>query len=57
MTKTILYMASALLIAGLAGCRKDMEIIAHRGASYTAPENTLAAVMMQLLSDEDIVMG
>lgn len=29
-----------------AGCRRHMEIIAHRGASYLAPENTMASVML-----------
>ena len=27
-----------------AGCSRDVEIIAHRGASYVAPENTMASV-------------
>jgi glycerophosphoryl diester phosphodiesterase len=30
----------------LAGCGNSVEIIAHRGASYSAPENTLAAVRL-----------
>ncbi len=29
-----------------AGCRRHIEIIAHRGASYLAPENTMASVML-----------
>jgi len=28
------------------GCTKSVEIIAHRGASYLAPENTMASVML-----------
>ena len=27
-----------------AGCSRDVEIIAHRGASYVAPENTMTSV-------------
>jgi glycerophosphoryl diester phosphodiesterase len=32
-----------LLIIGMSGCTKPVEIIAHRGASYIAPENTMAS--------------
>jgi len=35
-----------LFIAGTTGCTKSVEIIAHRGASYLAPENTMASVML-----------
>ena len=35
-----------LLIIGMSGCTKSVEIIAHRGASYLAPENTMASVML-----------
>lgn len=35
-----------LFIVGMSGCTKPVEIIAHRGASYLAPENTLASVML-----------
>jgi len=36
---------SGLLLTACAGCQQDkLEYIAHRGASFTAPENTLAAV-------------
>jgi len=31
------------LIAGMSGCTKPVEIIGHRGASYIAPENTMAS--------------
>ncbi|MHC4111747.1 MAG: glycerophosphodiester phosphodiesterase family protein [Planctomycetota bacterium] len=34
------------LIAGTSGCTKSIEIIAHRGASYLAPENTMASVTL-----------
>ena len=33
-------------LVGAAGCRGPVEIIAHRGASYQAPENTMAAVQL-----------
>jgi glycerophosphoryl diester phosphodiesterase len=32
-----------LLIAGMSGCTKSVEIIGHRGASYIAPENTMTS--------------
>ncbi|OHB66277.1 MAG: hypothetical protein A2Y77_02115 [Planctomycetes bacterium RBG_13_62_9] len=35
-----------LFVLGASGCRSSVEIIAHRGASYDAPENTLASVML-----------
>jgi glycerophosphoryl diester phosphodiesterase len=34
------------IVAGISGCTKPVEIIAHRGASYLAPENTMASVML-----------
>lgn len=43
------YIAQAFLclfILNLYGCTKSVEIIAHRGASYLAPENTMASVML-----------
>ncbi len=35
-----------LALCATSGCRGPVEIIAHRGASYDAPENTLAAVRL-----------
>ena len=35
-----------LFIAGMSGCSKPVGIIAHRGASYLAPENTMTSVML-----------
>jgi len=35
-----------LFIAGMSGCTRPVGIIAHRGASYLAPENTMASVML-----------
>ena len=37
---------SCLLIVGASGCSKSVEIIGHRGASYLAPENTMASFML-----------
>ncbi|MFC1635179.1 glycerophosphodiester phosphodiesterase [Planctomycetota bacterium] len=36
----------SLLLVGTSGCTKSVEIIAHRGASHLAPENTMASVML-----------
>jgi glycerophosphoryl diester phosphodiesterase len=35
-----------LFLFSVSGCRGPVEIIAHRGASYDAPENTLASVRL-----------
>ncbi len=35
-----------LFIVSTSGCTKSVEIIAHRGASYLAPENTMSSVML-----------
>lgn len=35
-----------LFAMSMSGCKKPVEIIAHRGASYLAPENTMASVML-----------
>jgi len=35
-----------LFIISISGCTRPVEIIAHRGASYLAPENTMASVML-----------
>lgn len=37
---------SCLFLVGALGCRSSVEIIAHRGASDLAPENTMASVML-----------
>jgi len=41
-------------IAGMSGCSQPVEIIAHRGASYLAPENTMASVMLGWKKDADV---
>ncbi len=35
-----------LFVISISGCTKTVEIIAHRGASYLAPENTMSSVML-----------
>lgn len=42
---TLLTLVGLWLLCG-SGCKTPVEIIAHRGASHLAPENTLAAVML-----------
>jgi glycerophosphoryl diester phosphodiesterase len=42
------------LIFSASGCRNSVEIIAHRGASYLAPENTLAAVTLGWRQGADV---
>ena len=39
--RLICVLFAAVLFSG--GCAHDVEIIAHRGASHLAPENTLAS--------------
>lgn len=41
-------------IAGAVGCSKRVEIIAHRGASFLAPENTLSSVMLGWEQQADV---
>jgi len=43
-----------LFITGMSGCSKPVDIIAHRGASYIAPENTMASVMLGWEKDADV---
>jgi len=43
-----------ILIVAVSGCTKSVEIIAHRGASYIAPENTMASVMLGWEKDADV---
>ena len=39
---------------GVSGCTKSVEIIAHRGASYLAPENTMASVRLSWKKGADV---
>ena len=44
MKSVIMCALCCSFIAGVSGCTQPVEIIAHRGASYLAPENTMASV-------------
>jgi glycerophosphoryl diester phosphodiesterase len=46
MKRYIICELFCLLIISISGCTKSVEIIAHRGASYLAPENTAASVLL-----------
>ena len=46
MKRYIAQMLFCLFIVCISGCSKSVEIIAHRGASYLAPENTMVSVML-----------
>ncbi len=46
MKRYIAQVLFCLFIVSISGCTKSVEIIAHRGASYLAPENTMASVML-----------
>jgi len=43
-----------IVLAAQTGCAPSVEIIAHRGASYLAPENTMASVMMGWEKEADV---
>jgi len=46
---------SACAVIGIAGCTSQMEIVAHRGASHLAPENTVASAELAWAKDADAV--
>ena len=50
--RTITVMATSFAFAG---CQSDMQIIAHRGASHLAPENTVAAANLAWEKQADAV--
>ena len=54
MKRFITYGLFCLFIVGVSGCTKSVEIIAHRGASYIAPENTMASVKLGWEKDADV---
>ena len=54
MRNTIAWTLFCLFLIGASGCTKTVEIIAHRGASHLAPENTMAAVMLGWQKDADV---
>jgi glycerophosphoryl diester phosphodiesterase len=43
-----------VLVISLSGCTRSVDIIAHRGASYLAPENTRAAVLLAWEKGADV---
>ncbi len=54
-----IFIAMAILFAG-AGCSEKVyipEIVAHRGASWDAPENTIPAFMLAWEQDADAIEG
>ena len=54
MRKTIAWALFCLFLTCASGCTKSVEIIAHRGASHLAPENTMASVMLGWQKDADV---
>ncbi len=46
MKHTAIYGMFCLFAVAISGCTRSVEIIAHRGASYLAPENTMASVTL-----------
>ncbi|MBN2131009.1 MAG: glycerophosphodiester phosphodiesterase [Sedimentisphaerales bacterium] len=46
---------SACAVVGIAGCTSSMEIVAHRGASHLAPENTVASAELAWAKKADAV--
>ena len=54
MKQYITLVLFCLFIVSTSGCTKSVEIIAHRGASYLAPENTMASVMLGWKKEADV---
>jgi glycerophosphoryl diester phosphodiesterase len=54
MKRIIIFGLLCLFIISITGCTKPVEIIAHRGASYLAPENTMASVKIGWEKDADV---
>ena len=54
MKRYITQMLFFVFIVSTTGCTKSVEIIAHRGASYLAPENTMASVMLGWKKGADV---
>ena len=50
----MLILVLIVSFAGIVGCNSSVEIIAHRGASYLAPENTRASVVLAWEKDADV---
>jgi len=54
MKHIVIFGLLCLFITSISGCSKPVEIIAHRGASYIAPENTMASVTLGWEKDADV---
>lgn len=54
MKRLAIYVLLCSVTVGLPGCTRSVEIIAHRGASHLAPENTMASVMLGWKMDADV---
>jgi glycerophosphoryl diester phosphodiesterase len=54
MKQYIAHVLLCLFTVSTSGCTKSVEIIAHRGASYLAPENTIASVMLGWKKEADV---
>jgi glycerophosphoryl diester phosphodiesterase len=54
MKRYITQLLFFVFIVSSTGCSKSVEIIAHRGASYLAPENTMASVMLGWKKGADV---
>jgi glycerophosphoryl diester phosphodiesterase len=54
MRRQIFLMVLIIIIFSIFGCSKQTEIIAHRGASYLVPENTMASVMLGWEKQADV---
>lgn len=54
MKHTIVYGMFCLFAVTTSGCGKSVEIIAHRGASHLAPENTMASVLLGWKKGADV---
>ena len=55
MKKLVVFVCVVLSLPVFCGCRRScVEIIAHCGSSYTAPENTMASVMLGWEEEADV---
>ena len=54
MKKLTAFVFIVLFLPVFCGCRSCVEIIAHRGSSYTAPENTMASVRLGWEENADV---
>lgn len=52
--KHIVVVGVVCMVLGASGCGRSVEIVAHRGASYLAPENTLASVKLGWQKHADV---